>query len=181
MKKSFVIFLFLLGIGLIGWVGYDYSTSGREVAQFDLSGAAGSTALVDLDPSMNPMRALLTVTYEIELLKGDTKVFDYSVILNGPGGIEVFKAEGQQRDKREDNTPEYATKTSDQVIKTFDIPAPGAYLLDWRIIPAEAKITVQTLKIRQNVRPLQIPYLIAGAVCFGLGFLLLVRRRQRLS
>ena len=181
MLKPLALFLFVVGILLIGWVGYDYSTSGREVARFDLAGEAGSTGLIDLDPSMNPMRAILSVSYEIELLKGDAPAFDYSIILNGPGGLSVFEANGQQRDKREDNTPEYATKTSEQVIKTFDVPSPGAYLLDWRITPAEAKISAQSLQLRQNVNPLKIPYLVAGVVSFGLGILLLITRRRGIS
>ncbi|WP_339631479.1 hypothetical protein [uncultured Sneathiella sp.] len=179
MRKTLIILFIVCGLGLIGWVGYGYSTSGEEVARFELAGEAGNTGLVTLDPSMNPMRAILSVSYDIELLAGSASAFDYSIILTGPGGAALFKAEGQQRDKREDNTPEYASKTSEQVIKTFDISAPGQYLLDWQISPEDAQIKTQTIFLRRNVQPLRVPVLIAGAVSVGLGFLLLVWRRKR--
>ncbi|WP_340150487.1 hypothetical protein [uncultured Sneathiella sp.] len=179
MRKTLIILLILCGLGLIGWVGYDYSASGEEVARFELAGEAGSTGLVRLDPSMNPMRAILSVSYDIELLAGSAAAFDYSILLTGPGGAALFEAEGQQRDKREDNAPEYASKTSEQVIKTFDVSAPGQYLIDWQISPKDAKIKSQTIFLRRNVEPLRVPFLIAGAVSFGLGFLLLVWRRKK--
>ena len=179
MRKTLIILFIVCGLGLIGWVGYGYSTSGEEVARFELAGEAGNTGLVTLDPLMNPMRAILSVSYDIELLAGSASAFDYSIILTGPGGAALFNAEGQQRDKREDNTPEYASKTSEQVIKTFDISAPGQYLLDWQISPEDAQIKTQTIFLRRNVQPLRVPVLIAGAVSVGLGFLLLVWRRKR--
>ncbi len=180
MRKLYVLLL-LLGLGLIGWVGYDYSTSGEEIARYELAGEAGSTDLISLDPSQNPMRALLSVEYEIELLSSSTPAFKYSVLMTVPGGLEVFKTEGQQRDKREDNTQEYAMKISEQVIDTFSISAPGDYLLDWQITPNKAKIISQRIYLRRNVEPLKIPYLIAGGVCFALGVLLLIWRRRKNS
>lgn len=170
VRKTLTFFLVVCGLGLIGWVGYDYSTSGREIARFDLAGELGNTDLIELDPSMNPMRAILSVTYEIELLKGSTVAFDYSIVMMGPGGISLFNAKGRQRDKREDNTPEYVAKTSEQVIKTFDVTAPGQYLLDWQISLKEASIQSQTIFLRRNVQPLRIPFLTAGIACFGFGF-----------
>lgn len=180
MRKLSVLLL-LIGLALIGWVGFDYSTSGREVARFELSGEEGSTDIFQLDPSQNPLRALLSVKYEIELLGQNTPAFQYSVLMTGPGGLEAFKAEGQQRDKREDNTPEYVTKTSEEIIETFSVAAPGDYLLDWRIVPEKAKIISQSITLRENVTPLRVPYLIAGGVSFILGVLLLIRRRKRSS
>ena len=180
MRKLSVLLL-LLGLVLIGWVGFDYSTSGKEVARFDVSGEQGSTDLFQLAPAQNPLRALLSVEYEIELLDSSTPAFQYSVLLAGPGGLEVFKAEGQQRDKREDNTPEYVTRTSEQVIETFSVPTPGDYLLDWRIVPEKAKIISQEITLRQNVAPLRVPYLIAGGVCFILGVIFLIRGRKKSS
>ncbi|MDF2367949.1 hypothetical protein [Sneathiella sp.] len=180
MRKLYVLLL-LIGLGLIGWVGYDYSTSGEEVARFELAGEAGSTDLISLDSSQNPMRALLSVEYEIELSSSSTPAFEYSVLMTGPGGIEAFKAEGQQRDKREDNTPEYATKTSEQVIETFSVSAPGDYLLDWRVMPDRAKIISQKISLRRNVEPLRVSHLIAGGVCFALGVLFLIRGRRKNS
>jgi hypothetical protein len=181
MRKYIVPLLFLAGAGLIGWVAYDYSTSGSEVARFELHGTEGSGRLVTLDPSMNPMRAVLTVSYDIELMEENNRAFDYSVIMVGPGGMQTFTAEGQQRDKREDRTPEYASKTSEQVIKTFDIPAPGDYLLDWRIMPEKAQVTAQAISLRRNVTPLRVPFLIAGGACILLAFLFLLRSRKRRS
>lgn len=178
-KLSFL--LLLTGLALVGWVGFDYSTSGNEIARFELAGQEGSSDLFQLDPSQNPLRALLSVTYEIELLEGSTPAFQYSVLMAGPGGLEAFKAEGQQRDKRDDNTPEYVTRTSEQVIDTFSIPAPGEYLLDWRVTPEKAKIISQKIILRENVTPLRVPYLIAGGVCFILGALLLIRGRKKSS
>lgn len=180
MRKLFVLLL-LIGLGLIGWVGYDYSTSGEEIARFELAGEAGSTDLISLDPSQNPMRALLSVKYEIELLSSSTPAFEYSVLMVGPAGLNVFDTKGQQRDKRDDNTPEYATKTSEQVIETFSISAPGDYLLDWRITPDKAKIISQKISLRRNAEPLRVPYLIAGGICFALGVLLLIRSRRKSS
>ncbi|MBO0334046.1 hypothetical protein J0X12_10495 [Sneathiella sp. CAU 1612] len=177
--RKLPVLLILVGLGLIGWVGYDYTTSGEEIARFELAGEAGSTDLISLEPSLNSMRALLSVTYEIELLAGSATAFDYSIMMTGPGSLTVFTAEGQQRDKRDDNTPEYATKTSEQVIKTFAVPAPGEYLLDWRIVPDKARITSRSISLRRNVEPLRIPYLIAGVACFGLGVLLLIRKRRK--
>ncbi|MCC3304363.1 hypothetical protein [Sneathiella sp. HT1-7] len=177
--RKFLILLILLGLGLTGWVGYDYSTSGEEIARFELTGESGSTDLISLEPSLNSMRALLSVTYEIELLAGSATAFDYSIMLTGPGGLTAFTAEGQQRDKREDNTPEYATKNSEQVLKTFAVPAPDDYVLDWRITPDKAKVISGAISLRRNVEPLRIPYLIAGVVCFGLGVLLLIRERRK--
>lgn len=178
MRKLSVLLL-LVGLALIGWVGFDYSTSGKEIARFELAGEAGSTDLISLEPSLNSMRALLSVTYEIELLAGSATAFDYSIMLTGPGGLTAFTAEGQQRDKREDNTPEFATKTSEQVLKTFAVPAPGDYVLDWRITPDKAKIISGAISLRRNVEPLRIPYLIAGVICFGLGVFLLIRTRRK--
>ena len=179
MRKILIFVLIIVGLGLIGWVGYDYSTSGEEIARIELAGTSGSTDLIELDPAMNPMRALLLVKYDIELLKGSTAAFDYSILMTGPGGIKAFETAGQQRDKREDNTPEYVTKNSEQVIKTFAVQAPGEYLLDWQVTPAEAKILEQSISLRRNVVPLRIPYLIAGVVCFVLGVLLLTVGRRR--
>ena len=173
--------LLLIGLALVGWVGFDYSTSGNEIARFELAGQEGSSDLFQLDPSQNPIRALLSVTYEIELLGGSTPAFQYSVLMTGPGGLEAFKAEGQQREKREDNTPEYVTRTSEQVIENFSISAPGDYLLDWRVTPEKARIINQEITLRENVVPLRVPFLVAGGICFILGVLLLIRGRKKSS
>lgn len=179
MRKYLIPLLIAVGIGLVGWVGYDYSRSGEQIAAFNLEGGEGSTDLIKLDPSMNPLRAILTVSYEIELLKGTSAAFDYDILMTGPGGVEVFAAQGQQRDKRDDNTPEYATKSSELVIKTFAVPVPGEYLLDWRIAPVEAKILGQSISLRRNVEPFRVAFLIPGVLSLALGFFLLIRSKRK--
>ena len=69
------------------------------------------------------MRGLLEVGYNIDLLEADNKAFTYNATLQGLGGKVLFDAKGAQRDKREDNTPEFNTKSSSIVLATFDIPA----------------------------------------------------------
>ncbi|WP_373085920.1 hypothetical protein [Sneathiella sp.] len=179
MRKSLVLFLFAVGILLIGWTGYDYSTSGQKVVEFDLTGEAGNSALIDLDPSMNPMRAFLTVIYGIELRQSSTPAFTYDLRLNGPGGLSAFEATGQQRDKRDENISEYVTKTSEQVVSSFTVAGRGAYFLDWKVTPENADIKTQSLSLRRNVHPLRIFHLITGITSFALGFLLLLLFRQK--
>ncbi|WP_334129902.1 hypothetical protein [Sneathiella sp.] len=181
MKRHYFLLLFLAGAGLIGWAAYDYSTSGREAVRFELQGPEGSTPLVRLDPAMNPMRALLDISYEIELREESNPAFEYSIILVGPGGLPAFTAEGVQRDKREDNAPEYASRTAEQVITDFDVPAPGDYLFDWRITPEKATISAQAISLRRNVTPLRLPLLIAGVACFAVAVLALLLTRKKRS
>lgn len=128
MPKIVPIIIFVIAFGLVGWAAYDYVESGVEVGVIDIIDEAGRSDPVNLDPSMSPMRGVLKVEYDIDLLETDNKAFTYNAILQGSDGEVLFDAKGAQRDKREDNTLEFKAQSSLIVLATFDIPAAGAYI-----------------------------------------------------
>ena len=179
MPKFLPFILIVIAFCSFGWAGYDYAESGEELSVIDLEGQEGSLAPFEFDPPMSPMRALLRVDYEIELADVDNKAFIYDFLVQGPGGVVVFKAIGEQRDKRNDNTPEFNNKTEQLVLGTFEIPANGIYVIEWRVVPGTAKIASQKLILKQRVSPLQWPLLFLGMLSFVLGVLVIAYLRHR--
>lgn len=171
--------MFVIAFGLFGWAGYDYVESGVESSVIDITGEAGRSDPINLDPSMSPMRGVLKVDYDSDLLEADNKAFTYNATLQGSDSEVLFDAKGELRDKREENTPVFSTKSSLTVLATFDIPAAGAYTFSWKIIPQKATITVRSIVLRRNVRPAQWPLVILGAVSFVLGIVSLQYRRRK--
>jgi hypothetical protein len=169
MPKIVPFLLIAVAFCSFGWAGYDHAESGEEFAVFDLEGQEGSSAPFELVLSMSPMRLIFRVAYEIELADADNKAFTYDILVQGPGGLVVFKAIGEQRDKRNDNTPEFNNKTEQLVLGTFEIPVNGIYVIDWRVTPRTAKIGSQKLILKQQVSPLQWPLLLFGILSFVLG------------
>ncbi|MEH6525888.1 MAG: hypothetical protein V7723_07415 [Sneathiella sp.] len=180
MPKILPFIIIVSAFGLFGWAGYDYVESGEEAGVINLPGKTGSSNLINLDPSMSPMRVLLKVDYEIDLLEADNKAFEYGVILKSTNSGALFDVMGAQRIKREGNTPEFDSNTALIVLATFDIPTAGAYIFDWEVDDQEAKISDQWIVMRRNVRPAPWPLVILGVVCFVLGIISL-RYRQRRS
>ncbi|USG62059.1 hypothetical protein NBZ79_03610 [Sneathiella marina] len=180
MPRILPFIIFAISFGLLGWAGYDYIESGVETGVIQMTGEVGRSNPINLEPSMSPMRVLLKVEYNIELLETDNKAFEYDIVLRDAGGDVLFDTAGEHRDKREDNTPEYATKSSLIVLATKDISTAGAHIIDWKILPQKATILAQTIILRGNVRPAQWPLVILGAVAFVLGIGSLRYRRRKL-
>lgn len=179
MRQALTVAIFILSFLLFGWVGYDYMQSGDELVRVDLQGPVGQTGPIELDPDMNPIRLILKMSYEIEIAEIDEPAYDYEIVLADVKGVRLFREVGGQREKRDDNTPVFAAKSMAHVVQTFSVEEAGQYVVDWNITADKAKIVQQSVLFRRNVRPFQIGYLIAGVICFGLGFLLLIRRRPR--
>ncbi len=178
MNRFLVLFPFIAGAAMLGWAGYDYNRSGTEFYRTSLDGEEGMARLPVLDPSMNPLRALLQVDYEIEISGGESTAFNYAMILKGPAGQTLFDLQEKQRDGAEDTTPTFETKSIDQVLATFSVTEAGDYSINWKVVPDKAKISQKSLSLRQNVRPLQTSYIIGGGFCVVLGVMLLLRRRR---
>jgi hypothetical protein len=179
VRKSIVLLLFVIAILSFGWTGFDYAKSGEVLRTLDLEGERGATSAFELDPSFSPLRLLLDVDYTIQLETGDVTAFEYEFNLLGPGGQNVLTVNGRQLDKSEDATPTYETKSYAEVLKTFAVAEAGMYVLDWRLSEIAANISRKSIVLRQNVRPLQVSYLIVGGACFALGILILVSGRRR--
>lgn len=179
MRKFPPFIIFIAAFGLFGWAGYDYAESGEETGVINIADETGSSDAITLNPSMSPIRMSLKVVYGIDLLEANNQAFEYDIILRGPDGVALFDVTGAQRDKREDNTPEFDTKSSLVVLATLDIPMAGSYIFDWKISPQKAKITAQSILLRRNVRPVQWPLVFLGAVSLILAIVSLRYRRRK--
>ncbi|MCR9214337.1 MAG: hypothetical protein NXI13_11520 [Proteobacteria bacterium] len=179
--RFLVLLPIVAGVLMLGWAGYDYNKSGEEVFRSSLDGTEGTLSLPPLDPSMNPLRALLQADYEIEISGGESTAFTYAMKLVGPGDEVLFDINQKHRDGAEDATPTFETKSIDQVLATFSVTEAEAYSLNWTMTPDKAKISQKFFSLRQNVRPLQTNYIIGGAFCVALSVMLLLRQRRRPS
>lgn len=179
MTKAGGIFLLLCGLVLAAWQFHQYGSSGDELIRVTLDELVGSSAPVTIEPAKNPLRIVLTGSYEIQLDRQQREAFSYSVRLVGPGSETVFETVGTHYPQLEPEAPIVARESAHIVLGSFEVEAAGGYLLDWRIAAKDATVGKATLIIRSNVSEVSYFYAALAAIAFFLGLALAVFARRR--
>ena len=180
MRKLLIGLFFSVGVLLVAWEMQRYASSGTEFMSIPLSGTEGDTAFVNLREDMSPVRAILSVDYEIHLEQGANPAYGYRVEVLSLATDPLISSDQIHLEQYADQGSGFEIKTESHVIGTFTVPANGNYEVRWQLDPKKAVISDARLAFRQQVSPLNISILIAAGVCFAVGFgALLLGRKKR--
>lgn len=178
MRKFIVLMLFIGSIVLFAWSINKYATSGEEISAFALTQGQSVLPPVHLDVSMSPVRAILGVSYEMQVTDGHSDAYKYRVNIKDPASTEVIAVQHTQSEKKEDQETSFQQKNSNHIIGTFPVNQSGAYLIEWDLWPKKAKITKISLQLRRNVAPLDWVQMTIAGVLFALGWFVLFTGRR---
>ncbi len=179
MRKILIGLFFGAAILLVAWEMQRYASSGTEYASIPLLGTEEDTAFINLQEDMSPVRAILSVSYEIHLQQGANTAYGYQVevldLVNEP----IISSDQIHVEQYADQGSGFDVKTENHIIGTFEVPANGSYVVRWKLDPKEAKISAAGLTFRQQVSPLNISVLIIAGLCFVCGGAVLILGRKR--
>lgn len=178
MKKSLVLILFVVSIVAAGWAINDYATSGEQVVEIPLKSQVGSVNSLFLDPSMSPARAFLKVQYEVYVQDMSNNVYLYDVEIKDPAGTTVVAEKHIHSAKQEDKGSSLEKSTMRHVLGTFDIVDRGTYSFEWLVQPKKGKLKEMSFELRRNVEGINIPLLVFAALCFLMGWIVLLSARR---
>ncbi len=178
MKKFLVLILFVVSIVAAGWAINDYATSGEQVVEIPLKSRTGSVNSLSLDPSMSPARAFLKVRYEVFLHDISNDVYLYDLEIKDPAGTALISEKHIHTVKQEDKGSSTDKSTARHILGTFDVAERGDYSFDWSVQPKKGKVKEMSFELRRNVEGMNIPLLVLAALCFLLGWIVLLSARR---
>lgn len=177
MRKFVILVLFVASVGLFAWNLNKYATSGEEISTTTLTPGQSVLPPVHLDVSMSPVRAILGVSYEIQVTDGHSDAYKYRLNIKDPASTEVISVQRTQSEKKEDTETSYQKKKSNHIVGTFPVNQSGAYLIEWDLWPKKSKVTAISLQLRRNVEPMDWLQMTIAGVLFALGWLVLLTGR----
>jgi hypothetical protein len=189
------LFLILMGLGIVGLVGYLLAVeflSGSQLAEFPIqSGSAigiggvsvsthgaaqRESSRIQLEPSMNPLRLNLsfTETLGIPSVAMSIDPYRYTVSMRDAAGKEVWKREGRM--SRDQNRKAKAAVSSHTIsIATFNVDRAGEFYFTADVATPQGQLVNATLSLRRNVAEVNVVIaMVLGAVALIglLGFVL---------
>lgn len=159
-------------------VGFaQYSSSGTQVAQFDLKPERLNQGQLQLAPSMNAMRAILATRYRNRSNNLRVTHYDYQFSVSDMKGTALVTHNGSNFETYKE-TPSHHQRTSirrnNHILSSWEVLEDGIFTWQVSFTKRQAQLESAQLIVKQNVMTSFPTILPVGAVMMVVGFVLLI-------